>query len=525
MGQLRSSIRIERLRSHRGSKKGRKLNRQANWVRLQRKVLILAAVLIAVAAAELTVSPALAFSPPGSNTGATQAARPFTSGGWRNAHEVKGLATLGATTAEIYSVSCASAGDCSAGGTYTEDSPPGTQEAFVVDEKDGTWGRAEQVPGMAALNASTSEIESVSCASAGNCSAGGDYGKKPPYSEAFVVNEVNGTWGNAEEVPGIATLNAGRGAFIYSVSCPSPGNCSAGGSYLDHSVNVQAFVADEHDGTWGRAEEVPGTATLNVTGQAQVYSVSCSSAGNCSAGGSYQNNSFEAFIVNEHDGTWGKAEEVPGTATLNVGGGASIFSVSCADAGNCTAVGNYSGNSGNFEPFVVNEHDGTWAEAEEVPGIGSLGVGGGGEVNSLSCGSAGNCSAGGYYENKSGAEAFVVNESAGKWGKAEEVPGSGDLNADGNAQISTLACGSAGNCSAGGYYENKSGQEEAFVVNESAGTWGKAEEVPGSANLNIGGSAAVNSISCASTNGCTAGGYYTKNSGDADAFVVDSLVG
>ena len=81
----------------------------------------------------------------------------------------------------------------------------------------------------------------------------------------------------------------------------------------------------------------------------------------------------------------------------------------------------------------------------------------------------------------------------------------------------------AGNCSAGGSYENKSGREEAFVVNESAGTWERAEEAPGSGNLNAGGSAAVNSISCASTDGCAAGGYYTMSSGDAGAFVVDSF--
>ena len=38
-------------------------------------------------------------------------------------------------------------------------------------------------------------------------------------------------------------------------------------------------------------------------------------------------------------GTWGKAKEVPGTATLNTGGGAWIISLSCASAGNCSAGG------------------------------------------------------------------------------------------------------------------------------------------------------------------------------------------
>ena len=50
----------------------------------------------------------------------------------------------------------------------------------------------------------------MSCASAGNCSAGGYYTDGAGHEQAFVVSEVNGTWGTAIEVPGTAALNAGR---------------------------------------------------------------------------------------------------------------------------------------------------------------------------------------------------------------------------------------------------------------------------------------------------------------------------
>jgi hypothetical protein len=36
-------------------------------------------------------------------------------------------------------------------------------------------------------------------------------------------------WGTAVEVPGIATLNVGGSAGMSSMSCPSAGNCAAGG--------------------------------------------------------------------------------------------------------------------------------------------------------------------------------------------------------------------------------------------------------------------------------------------------------
>ena len=54
-------------------------------------------------------------------------------------------------------------------------------------------------------------------------------------------------------------------------------------------------------GTWGTAIEVPGTAALNQRGNAWLSSVSCASPGNCSAGGYYTPSEFlqEAFVVNE----------------------------------------------------------------------------------------------------------------------------------------------------------------------------------------------------------------------------------
>jgi hypothetical protein len=61
----------------------------------------------------------------------------------------------------------------------------------------------------------------------------------------FVVNEVSGVWRTAREVPGTAALNTGGSAQLVSVSCASAGNCSAGGSYTDSSGHTQAFVVNK----------------------------------------------------------------------------------------------------------------------------------------------------------------------------------------------------------------------------------------------------------------------------------------
>jgi hypothetical protein len=116
----------------------------------------------------------------------------------------------------------------------------------------------------------------------------------------------------------------------------------------------------------GSAEPVPGSAALNTGGDAWIDSVSCGSAGNCSAGGSYSGaHGHQAFLVNEKSGTWGSAEPVPGLARLNTGGWAQIQSLSCASAGNCGAGGYYSVSYDTYG-FVVTERHGTWGAAKTL---------------------------------------------------------------------------------------------------------------------------------------------------------------
>ena len=126
---------------------------------------------------------------------------------------------------------------------------------------------------------------------------------------------------------------------------------------LGPAVGVASAAGGAVSGTWGTAKEVPGTAALNQGGNAEIGSVSCASAGNCSAGGSYKDSSGhqQAFVVSQVHGTWGKAKEVPGTAALNQGGNAAITPVSCGSAGSCSAGGFYKDSSGHQQAFVVSQ--------------------------------------------------------------------------------------------------------------------------------------------------------------------------
>ena len=474
------------------------------------------------------VAPALGQGKAASGPASSSASPPT----WGKATEVPGTAALNSGgSAWVSSVSCAGAGDCAAGGRYRDGSDH--WQAFVVSEANGTWRAAIEVPGTAALNSGgQAEVFSVSCGAAGDCAAGGWYADGSGHFQAWVVNETNGTWGNAKEVPGTAALNSG-GSFgeVSSVSCPAAGDCAAGGTYADGSGDQQAFVANETNGTWGNAIEVPGTGAVNSGGNAAVEEVSCGAPGDCAAGGFYSDDSGgdgrgHAFVVTETNGTWANAIEVPGTATLSSpDGNAYLDSVSCATAGNCAAGGFYWDDSASTDrAYVVNETNGVWSNAVEVPGTAALNMGELARVYSVSCATNGNCAAGGIYTDGTGHEqSFVVNSVNGVWGKAVEVPGLAALN-KANADLYSVSCAAAGDCVAGGWYENRStiaNDQQAFVVSETNGTWGKAIEVPGTAALNVGGGAFVSSVSCGAPGDCAAGGSYV-DSRHAQAFVVRS---
>jgi hypothetical protein len=357
--------------------------------------------------------------------------------------------------------------------------------------------------------------------------AGGSYKSLHGRFQAWVASQVNGRWGTAIVVPGTAALNAGGDGGVSSVSCASAGNCTAGGSYTDGSGlgNFQGFVASQVNGLWGTAIEVPGTAALNAGGNAGVNSVACASAGNCTAGGFYADGSgadgsghwqFQAFVASQVNGRWGAAIEVPGAAALDAGGIAEVTSVACAWPGDCAAGGFYHGGSSLYSlAFVASQRNGRWGTAIEVPGAAALTAAGDTQVSSVACAPAGNCTAGGFYDGRHGSfRAFVASQRNGRWDMAT-------LNAGGFAAVRSVSCASAGNCAAGGYYAGGSGHLEAFVAIQRHGRWGTAIEVPGTATLNAGGEAQVNSVSCNQPGPCTAGGSYKHSHGPTQGFVVN----
>jgi hypothetical protein len=116
-----------------------------------------------------------------------------------------------------------------------------------------SWARGVEATPLAnaARNPDVS-LPSVSCASAGNCSAVGYYDDGSGYQQALLLTESGGTWAAGVE----ATLPANAAIrFLSSVSCASAGNCSAVGTYFDCSGNLQGLLLSESGGTWAAGVE------------------------------------------------------------------------------------------------------------------------------------------------------------------------------------------------------------------------------------------------------------------------------
>ena len=97
-------------------------------------------------------------------------------------------------------------------------------------------------------------------------------------AQVFVANERDGTWGKAIPIPRLNDLNSGGDAADL-LSCSSPGDCAAGGFYST-SRNQYAYVASEVGWRWGPAPTLPGTGD-----DAALKAIDCSANGYCGAGG------------------------------------------------------------------------------------------------------------------------------------------------------------------------------------------------------------------------------------------------
>jgi Bacterial Ig-like domain (group 3) len=443
---------------------------------------------------------------------------------WGHAEQAPGIATLDHSGAgALEAVACPAQGACTAGGFYF-DGASKKQQGLVIGETSGLWGNAQDVPLVPQLNTGGSaDVLTVACLAAGECGAGGFY-RDATGLEGFIGSEVGSAWDGSIELPG-----SGGDAQIDAEACPAFARCVVGGYIGDTHGNRQPFVDEQSAGTWPTAASVPGN--LNKGSFGEVTSLSCTSLGTCAASGFYTDakGGRQAFVVTQAHGDWGPMLEVAGS--LNKGEMAQVNHVSCGVSPKlesiitCAAVGFYTTSTGQGQAFTATMANGKWGPAVQVPGSAALNKGGFAELNSVSCPTAGNCSAGGgYAPTKTTTQPLVVTEANGTWGKAGTVPGSATLNTGKDMSVTDVSCVSPGKCSATGDFHTGNRSEGVWVASQKGGAWGQAGTIPGLSGLATGGQAEVNGLSCATSGSCGLVGDYFTMSGSQQPFVVSGSV-
>jgi hypothetical protein len=358
----------------------------------------------------------------------------------------------------------------------------------------------------------------IACPSVGNCVAASEYLDGSKVLQASLLSEANGSWSASGATPPTAA-HTGTGVHLSDVACGAVGQCLAVGNYVDSSGVAHGLLFSDQNGTWtqGAVATLPANASVSAP-SSDLQSVACPATGDCVAVGGYtDSNGNSQGLILVQSGTGWTAHE----ATLPAGAAANpaldLQAVACSAAGECAAVGDYTDNAGYHQGLLLSDSGGTWQ-----PGVDAVPPLGPGDpsisLDTVSCGAAGDCAAGGSYTYYAAVVPLLVNETGGVWGGAisPRIPQDAQV-VGGNGLIDSVSCPAAGVCSASGYYARSSGGYGSLLYDVSANTshnWTlESAQVPTNAASGASTSDYLTDISCPQPNECGAVGEYLDNAG------------
>lgn len=186
-------------------------------------------------------------------------------------------------------------------------------------------------------------LADVTCTSADNCVAVGDYAygitakPGPAYRDKTLAEQWNGhSWRL------LPTANVSHNNQLTAVSCVSADDCTAVGTKAR-----QYPLAEHWNGKTWRVEAMP---TVSSIGYMELTSVSCPAAGFCVAAGDYQGQP----VAQTWDGARWRITRLPQPPVDNHS--ARLNGISCASPATCVAVG----VSGSAASYAELYSAGTW---------------------------------------------------------------------------------------------------------------------------------------------------------------------
>ena len=324
----------------------------------------------------------------------------------------------------------------------------------------------------------------VSCPSTEVCTAVGHYSKGILESGVF-AERWNGKEWSIQTVP---TPKGGREGALNGVSCPSTEACIAVGGYISEA-NKSTLLAERWDGKEWSIQTVP-TPKGMISGT--LTSVSCLSIEVCTAVGQYANEAGTIVTLAER---WdGKEWTIETTANSSEGETNALSGVSCASSEACVAVG-------RTEPPQISLAEtwngATWSLSAVPKPIES--------TSGVSCQSTSLCFGVGTVKNGAEYMAMLRAWNGTTWSNVPAEVGEARSSA-----LHGVACPPTGpTCTAVGRLINTSGTVVTLAGKGSAGEWSQ-ETTPNPAGAK---SSELDGVSCPSTEACTAVGKYRNEAG------------
>jgi hypothetical protein len=284
--------------------------------------------------------------------------------------------------------------------------------------------------------------------------------------------------------------NSGIDGWLDGVDCVTETLCVAVGNVSTPGAGAANALVETWSGkTWSPV--VAPTASGMLADW--LFSVSCATAGSCVAVGYFfalkDGGTADMLIETLAHGTW-SVSPIP-----SLGGGivdSFLNGVSCTSPTRCVAVGFTLSSKFKPRPLIVTLTDGSWSV---MPGP-SLGPGAGG-LQSVWCAKRGSCTAVGYRTSGSTDEALVESSSGGSWGITPS-PGSGPVGLV-RPGLDSVSCLKAAACVAVGRLK---GPVPTIEVQTNQGWTMMKSPDPNSKD----GATGLSGISCTNTTSCVAVG-------------------
>jgi hypothetical protein len=183
-------------------------------------------------------------------------------------------ASVVAQHVDVVAWQCASR-RCIGAGTWDRSSSAATSFGMTLT---GTKAATQAVMGTTNFSV-RSMATSMSCSTPQRCVIAGTYQDVAGLIQGFVIGFVNGSWGSAQPLPGMQALNGGAhgavGATVDALACPTPGHCVVLGTALDRFGRRRVVLDRTGGGGWASAQVVHGAEIHGAGGQAQVLGLSC----------------------------------------------------------------------------------------------------------------------------------------------------------------------------------------------------------------------------------------------------------